>query len=66
VTRCRRGFGIRLKLVTSLKNGRRDLGKGVTDRRRVRSLEGHDIGTVVDGKRVDVVCGESEKSCVVP
>jgi len=64
--RCRRGTGRRLKLVSSLKKGRRDLGKRANDRRRVRSLKGRDIGTLVDGERVAVVSGESEKSRVVP
>ena len=55
-----------MKLVTSLKKGRRDLGKGANEHQRVKSLKGRDIGTVADGKRVAVVSGDSEKSRVVP
>ncbi len=32
----------------------------------MRNLEGRNIGAVVDGERVTVVSGESEKSRVVP
>ncbi len=52
--------------MTSLKNRRRDLGKGANNCRRVRSLKGRDIRTVVDGERVAIVSDESEKSRVVP
>ena len=55
-----------MKLVTSLKNRRRDLGKGANNCRRVRSLKGRNIRTVVDGERVAIVSDESEKSRVVP
>ena len=49
-----------------MKKGRNDFGKGANDHRRVRSLKGRDIGTVVDDERVAIVSGESEKSRVVP
>ena len=52
--------------MTSPKNGRRDLGKGASDRQRVRSLKDSEIGTLVDGERMAVVSGESKKSRVVP
>ena len=56
----------RLKLVSPLKNGRRDLGERANNCRRMRLLKGRNIGALVDGERVAVVSGESEKSCVVP
>jgi hypothetical protein len=64
--RGRRGTRQRLKLVSPLKNGRRDLGERANNRRRMRHLKGRDIGAMVDGERVAVVSGESEKSRVVP
>ena len=64
--RGRRGTRRRLKLVSPLKNGRRDLGERANNRRRMRHLKGLDIGAVVDGERVAVVSGESEKSRIVP
>jgi hypothetical protein len=64
--RGRRGTRQRLKLVSPLKNGRRDLGERANNRQRMRHLKGCDIGAMVDGERVAVVSGESEKSRVVP
>ena len=55
-----------MNLATSLKNGRRDLGKGANDRRRVRSLKDSKIGTLVDGKRMAIVSGKSKKSRIAP
>jgi hypothetical protein len=62
----RRGTRQQLKLVSPLKNGRRDLGEKANNRRRMRHLKGRDIGAMVDGERVAVVSGEREKSRVVP
>jgi len=56
----------RLKLVSPLKNGRRDLGERTNNCRRMRILKGRDIGALVDGKRVAVVSGKSGKSRIVP
>jgi hypothetical protein len=61
-----RGTRERLKLVSPLKNGRRDLRERANNRRRMRHLKGLDIGAMVDGERVAVVSGESEKSRIVP
>jgi hypothetical protein len=55
-----------LKFLSPSKEGRRDLGKWTNNCRRMGNLEGGNIGAVVDGKRVTVVSGESEKSRVVP
>ena len=60
------GCGRKLKLPSPSKNGRRDLGEWANNCRRMRDLKGRNIETVVDGKRVTVVSGESEKSRVVP
>ncbi len=46
--------------------GRRDLGEWANNCRRMRVLKGRNIGALVDGKRVTVVSGKSEKSRVVP
>jgi hypothetical protein len=64
--RGRRGTRQRLKLVSPLKNGRRDLGERTNNRRRMRHLKGRDIGAMVEGERMVVVSGGSEKSRVVP
>jgi len=64
--RGRKGTKQRLKLVSPLKNVRRDLGERVNNCRKMRLLKGRDIGALVDGKRVAIVSGESEKSRVVP
>jgi hypothetical protein len=64
--RGRRGTHQQLKLVSPLKNGRRYLGERANNRRRMRDLKDREIGALVDGKRVAVVSGESEKSRVVP
>jgi len=60
------GQGRKLKLPSPSKDGRRDLGEWANNRRRMRNLEGRNIGAVVDGERVTVVSSESEKSRVVP
>ncbi len=64
--RGRRGTGRRLKLASSLKNGRRDFKERANNCRRMRSSKGHEIGTLENGDRVAVVSGESEKSRVAP
>jgi hypothetical protein len=64
--RGRRGTRQRQKLVSPLKNGRRDLGERTNNRRRMRHLKGRDIEAMVEGERMAVVSGESEKSRVVP
>ena len=64
--RGRRGTRERLKLVSPLKNGRRDLGERANNHLRMRHLKGLDIRAMVDGERVAVVSGESEKSRIVP
>ena len=38
----------------------------MNNRRRMRDLKGRNIGALVDGERVTVVGGESEKSRIVP
>ena len=55
-----------MKFLSPSKEGRRDLGKWTNNCRRMGNLEGGNIGAVVDGERVTVVSGESEKSRVVP
>ncbi len=55
-----------MKFTSPSKDRRRDLGKWTNNRRRMSNLEGRNIGAVVDGERVTVVSGESEKSRVVP
>jgi hypothetical protein len=64
--RGRRGTRQRLKLVSPLKNGRRDLGERVNNCRRMKLLKGRDIGAWVDDNRVAVVSGKRDKSRVVP
>ncbi len=38
----------------------------MNNRRRMRDLKGHNIRALVDGERVTVVSGESEKSRIAP
>ena len=64
--RGRRGTQQRLKLVSLLKNGRRDLRERANNCQIMRNLKGRNIRALVDGKRVTVVSGESKKSRVVP
>ena len=53
--RGRKGTRQQLKLVSPLKNVRRDLGERVNNCRKMRLLKGRDIGALVDGKRVAIV-----------
>ena len=55
-----------MKLMSPLKNGRRDLRERANNCRRMRNLKGRNIGALVDGGRVTVVSGESKKSRVAP
>ena len=64
--RGRRGTQQRLKLVSLLKNGRRDLRERANNCQIMRNLKGRNIRALVDGKRVTVVSGESKKSRVAP
>ena len=64
--RGRRGTRRRLKLVSPLKNGRRDLRERANNCRRMKLLKGRSIGALVDDERVAVVSGESDKSRVAP
>ena len=64
--RGRRGTRQRLKLVSPLKNGRRDLGERVNNCRRMKLLKGRNIGAWVDDERVAIVSGERDKSRVNP
>jgi hypothetical protein len=54
-----------LKLVTTPNKGRRDLGKGANNRRRMRGLKCRKIKTLVDGQGVTVAGGKREKSRVI-
>ena len=60
------GSGRKLKLTSPINDGRRDFGERANNRRRVRSLKGRKIGTMMDGKGVGVMSGEGKKSRVIP